>query len=138
MLLDGREVELSEDTLVIADHKRALALAGIMGGEHSGIADDTMDVFLESAWFNPLAIVGKARKYGLHTDASHRYERGVDPQLQVNAIERATNLILSICGGEAGPVVDQTAAEYLPTANTVILRRSRIKRLLGVELADEI
>lgn len=138
VLLDGREVELSEDTLLIADHKRPLALAGIMGGEHSGIADDTMDVFLESAWFNPLAIVGKARQYGLHTDASHRYERGVDPKLQLEAIERASELILSICGGDAGPVVDQTAAEHLPEANSVKLRRSRISRLLGVVLADDV
>ena len=138
VLLDGREVELSEDTLLIADHKRPLALAGIMGGEHSGIADDTKDVFLEAAWFNPLAIVGKARQYGLHTDASHRYERGVDPQLQLDAIERASELIISICGGEAGPVVDQTAAEHLPKAKTVKLRRGRITRLLGVELADDV
>ncbi|MCP3673430.1 MAG: phenylalanine--tRNA ligase subunit beta [Gammaproteobacteria bacterium] len=138
VLLDGKEVELSNDTLLIADHERPLALAGIMGGEHSGIADDTVDVFLESAWFNPLAIVGKARQYGLHTDASHRYERGVDPQLQTVAIERASELILSICGGDAGPVVDATSSEYLPKESTVSLRRSRVTRLLGVELADDV
>ncbi|RLA02272.1 MAG: phenylalanine--tRNA ligase subunit beta [Gammaproteobacteria bacterium] len=138
VLLDGREVELSKDTLLIADQQRPLALAGIMGGEHSGIADDTADVFLESAWFNPLAIVGKARLYGLHTDASHRYERGVDPQLQVKAIERASQLILSICGGEAGPVMDEKAADQLPVANTVTLRRSRVTRLLGVTLEDDV
>jgi len=136
VLLDGREVELSEDTLLISDHQRPLALAGIMGGEHSGIADDTVDVLLEVAWFNPLAIAGKARQYGLHTDASHRYERGVDPQLQLDAIERATQLILSICGGEPGPVVDAVQSDKMPVANTVSLRRSRITRLLGVELAD--
>ncbi len=138
VLLDGKEVELSADTLLIADHERPLALAGIMGGEHSGIADDTVDVFLESAWFNPLAIVGKARQYGLHTDASHRYERGVDPQLQTVAIERASELILSICGGEVGPVVDATSSEHLPKEITVPLRRSRVSRLLGVELADDV
>ncbi len=138
VLLDGREVELSEDTLLIADHQRPLALAGIMGGEHSGIADDTVDVFLESAWFNPLAIVGKARKYGLHTDASHRYERGVDPKLQVIAIERATELIVSICGGEVGPVVDECIEGNLPKSEVVLLRSSRIKRLLGVELEAEV
>jgi len=138
VLLDGKEVELSEDTLLIADHQRPLALAGIMGGEHSGIADDTVDVLLEVAWFNPLAIAGKARLYGLHTDASHRYERGVDPQLQIDAVERATQLILSICGGEPGPVNDAVHPEQLPKANTVLLRKSRISRLLGIELEDEL
>jgi len=138
VLLDGKEVSLTEDTLLIADHERPLALAGIMGGEHSGIADDTTDVFLESAWFNPLAIVGKARNYGLHTDASHRYERGVDPQLQVTAMERATALIVEICGGEAGPVSDQCSKEHLPEPSQVNLRRNRIERLLGVQLSDEI
>ena len=138
VLLDGREVELSADTLLIADHHRPLALAGIMGGEHSGIANDTVDVFLESAWFNPLAIVGKARQYGLHTDASHRYERGVDPELQAVAIERATELILAICGGKAGPVIDSINADHLATVNSVVLRRKRVTRLLGVELADQV
>ncbi|PCJ49175.1 MAG: phenylalanine--tRNA ligase subunit beta [Gammaproteobacteria bacterium] len=138
VLLDGKEVELSSDTLIIADHDRPLALAGIMGGEHSGIADDTKDLFLECAWFNPLAIVGKARQYGLHTDASHRYERGVDPELQALAMERATALVLSICGGEAAPILDVQVAEHLPKANQVNLRRSRITRLLGVELADDV
>ncbi len=137
VLLDGKEVELSEDTLLIADHERPLAMAGIMGGEHSGIADDTVDVLLEVAWFNPLAIAGKARLYGMHTDASHRYERGVDPQLQLDAIERATQLILSICGGDAGPVNDAVHSEHLPKANTVLLRKSRISRLLGIALADD-
>ncbi len=138
VLLDGREVELSEDTLLIADHQRPLALAGIMGGEHSGIADDTVDVLLEVAWFNPLAIAGKARQYGLHTDASHRYERGVDPQLQLAAIERATELILSVCGGEPGPVIDAIESGQMPEANNVTLRRKRITRLLGVELSDNL
>ncbi len=137
VLLDGKEVELSEDTLLITDHERPLAMAGIMGGEHSGIADDTVDVLLEVAWFNPLAIAGKARLYGMHTDASHRYERGVDPQLQLDAIERATQLILSICGGEAGPVNDAVQPEHLPKTNTVLLRKSRISRLLGIELVDD-
>jgi len=138
VLLDGKEVELSADTLIIADHHRALALAGIMGGEHSGIAEDTVDVFLECAWFNPLAIAGKARQYGLHTDASHRYERGVDPELQTIAIERATQLILDIFGGEAGPLNNENVTEHLPKANNVLLRKSRITRLLGVELEDQV
>lgn len=137
VLLDGREVELTEDTLLIADHERPLALAGIMGGEHSGIADDTVDVLLESAWFNPLAIVGKARHYGLHTDASHRYERGVDPELQVTAMHRATQLVLDICGGTAGKLVDQRNDDFRKGHAAIALRRSRIERLLGVSLADE-
>ncbi len=137
VLLDGREVELTEDTLLIADHERPLALAGIMGGEHSGIADDTCDVLLESAWFNPLSIVGKARHYGLHTDASHRYERGVDPELQVTALQRATQLVLEICGGVAGKVVDQRNDDYRKGVAPINLRRVRIERLLGVTLADE-
>lgn len=136
VLLDGKEVELTEDTLLIADHERPLALAGIMGGEHSGIADDTCDVLLESAWFNPLAIVGKARHYGLHTDASHRYERGVDPELQVTAMHRATELVLEICGGEAGVLVDAHDSKYMRSTDSIELRHSRITRLLGVELND--
>lgn len=137
VLLDGREVELSEDTLLIADHERPLALAGVMGGEHSGIADDTCDVLLESAWFHPLAIVGKARHYGMHTDASHRYERGVDPELQVVAMHRATELVIEICGGSAGKLVDQRSDEHRQHAEPIQLRRSRIERLLGVSLPTE-
>src|SRR5690606_40302026 len=100
VLLDGQEVTLRNDTLVIADHERPLAMAGIMGGEHSGINDSTKDLLLESAFFDHIAIAGKARNYGLHTDASHRYERGVDWQLQREAMERLTGLILDIVGGE--------------------------------------
>ena len=136
VLLDGREVALTKDTLLIADHERPLALAGIMGGEHSGVADDTFDVLLESAWFNPLAIVGKARHYGLHTDASHRYERGVDPELQVQAMQRATELVIEICGGQAGPVVDQRNDEHRPKPISLELRSQRIERLLGVSLPN--
>ncbi len=102
VLLDGQEVALRADTLVIADHTRALAIAGVMGGEHSGVnTEKTRDLFLESAFFEPISVAGKARSYGLHTDASHRYERGVDSQLAREAIERATQLLLDIVGGEA-------------------------------------
>ncbi|NQD37231.1 phenylalanine--tRNA ligase subunit beta [Permianibacter sp. IMCC34836] len=135
-LLDGREVELTPDTLLIADHERPIALGGIMGGEHSGIADGSSDVLLESAYFNPIAIAGRARKYGLHTDASHRYERGVDPTLQRVAIERATQLLLELGGGQAGPVVDAKSDAYLPKPATIHLRRARIARLLGFTLPD--
>jgi phenylalanyl-tRNA synthetase beta chain len=106
VLLDGQEVSLRADTLVIADHQRALAIAGVMGGEHSGVnTATTRDIFLESAFFDQIAVAGKARSYGLHTDASHRYERGVDWQLAREAMERATGLLLEITGGEAGPII---------------------------------
>ena len=99
-LLDGNEVTLTDNILVIADRRGALGMAGIFGGEHSGVSDTTKNILLETAFFNPLAITGRARQYGLHTDASHRFERGVDPQLQRIAAERTTRLILDICGGE--------------------------------------
>ncbi|NMC24588.1 MAG: phenylalanine--tRNA ligase subunit beta [Serratia sp.] len=135
-LLDGTEAKLKEDTLVIADHDKALAMAGIFGGEHSGVNDETQDVLLESAFFAPLSITGRARRQGLHTDASHRYERGVDPELQHKAIERATALLLSICGGEAGPVIDVTSQTHLPKAATITLRREKLDRLIGHHVED--
>ncbi|WP_112120596.1 phenylalanine--tRNA ligase subunit beta, partial [Lonsdalea quercina] len=113
-LLDGNDAKLNAETLVIADSSKALAMAGIFGGEHSGVNEETQDILLECAFFNPLAITGRARRYGLHTEASHRYERGVDPELQYQAMERATRLLLDICGGEVGPVVDVTHDKNLP------------------------
>ncbi len=135
-LLDGTKAKLAEDTLVIADHQKALAMAGIFGGEHSGVNDETQDVLLESAFFAPLSITGRARRQGLHTDASHRYERGVDPELQFKAIERATALLLSVCGGEAGPVINATSEEHLPKAATITLRREKLDRLIGHHVED--
>ncbi|MFQ6281781.1 phenylalanine--tRNA ligase subunit beta [Yersinia enterocolitica] len=138
-LLDGTKVKLSADTLVIADQQKPLAMAGIFGGEHSGVNEETRNVLLESAFFNPLSITGRARRYGLHTDASHRYERGVDPELQYKAIERATRLLLDICGGEAGPVIDVTSAENLPKRATITLRREKLDRLIGHSVpSDEV
>ncbi len=136
VLLDGQEVTLRSDTLVIADHERPLAMAGIMGGEHSGISDGTTDLFLESAFFDPIAIAGKARNYGLHTDASHRYERGVDWQLQRQAIERLTALILDVVGGEPGPVIEALDDQNLPKPVTIRLRNERVAQMLGLEIAD--
>ncbi|MBI2379747.1 MAG: phenylalanine--tRNA ligase subunit beta [Gammaproteobacteria bacterium] len=135
-LLDGKTVELQADTLLIADDKKPLALAGIMGGEHSGIADGSTDIFLEAAFFHPLHIAGRARRYGLHTDASHRYERGVDPALQRAAMERATRLLLDIVGGRAGPIVEAVSEEHLPKREAIFLRRGRIARILGATLPD--
>ena len=131
-LLDDSEVVVDTQTLVIADQSKALAMAGIMGGDESAVGDDTTDILFESAWFNPLAIAGKARNYGKHTDSSHRFERGVDSQLQVAAIERATALMLEICGGQAGPVVIEESAEHLPAPATIKLRDAHLAQQLGL------
>lgn len=134
VLLDGQEVSLRSDTLVIADHTRALAIAGVMGGEHSGVTANTRDVFLESAFFDQIAVAGKARSYGLHTDASHRYERGVDWQLAREAMERATGLLLEITGGDAGPIIETLSEQHLPSVAPVTLRAERITQMLGMEI----
>ena len=131
-LLDDSEVVVDTQTLVIADNSKALAMAGIMGGDETAVGDDTTDILFESAWFNPLAIAGKARNYGKHTDSSHRFERGVDSQLQVAAIERASALMLEICGGQAGPVVIEESAEHLPAPATIKLRDAHLAQQLGV------
>ena len=136
VLLDGQEIELTTDSLVIADHQKPLALAGVMGGEHSGVNGDTVDLLLEAAFFNPITIAGKARSYGLHTDSSHRFERGVDYELARTAMERATALVLDICGGQPGPVVEVASEDNLPTVADIPLRRERITRVLGVSFED--
>ena len=133
-LLNQQSIELREDSLLIADHKKPLALAGIMGGNDSAVSDETVDILLESAFFQPLALAGKARSYGLHTDSSHRFERGVDFNLQRQAIERATQLILKIAGGSAGQIVEETLKEALPTRLPITLRISKIKQVLGFDL----
>ncbi len=136
-LLNGDEVTLGLDTLVIADQHSCLALAGIMGGRNSAVSDTTVDIFLECAFFTPAAIMGKARTYGLHTDASHRFERGVDPELQRRAIERATKLIVDIAGGEIGPISEQTVQQYLPRRDEIELRADRVRKLLGVSTTND-
>lgn len=137
-LLDGQTVTLTPDVLVIADTERALAMAGIMGGADSAVSGTTRNIFLESAFFTPVAIAGRARCYGLHTDASHRFERGVDPEIQVDAIERATQLLMSIVGGEPGPLTEARAATALQR-DKISLRVSRVNELLGIDLRpDEI
>jgi phenylalanyl-tRNA synthetase beta chain len=136
-LLDGKRLELDTDTLVIADNVRPLALAGIMGGENSGVSNQTRSIFLESAFFARETIAGKARGYGLHTDSSHRFERGVDPQLQVLAIDRATELILEICGGDVGPVTEVTTDAHPKDRQPIDLRYERINRVLGIELEQD-
>lgn len=135
-LLDGSELTLKPETLVIADDNKALALAGIMGGEHSGCTANTRDVLLEVAYFDPLSLAGKAREYGLHTDASHRFERGVDFKLQQRAMERATELLLEITGGRPGPVTEAVSEQHLPVRQPVTLRKNRLEKLLAIRLPD--
>ncbi len=138
-LLDGQEVELDEDMLVIADNERALAIAGVMGGADSAVGDNTRDILLESAWFNPATISGKARRLGLATESAHRFERGVDPALQRIAIEHATRLVVEIAGGRPGPVVEALESRDLPGASRVSLRLERLNRVLGANLdADSV
>ncbi len=136
-LLNGQAVALDEDTLVIADRKAPLAMAGVMGGDQSAVRAGTEDILLESAFFIPTAIAGRARRYGLHTDSSHRFERGVDYRLQEQAIERASRLIIEVAGGQPGPVSVTEVEHSLLTNRTVFLRRSRIERGLGFAIPDD-
>lgn len=137
ILLDGKTVTLHPDTLVIADQKQAHALAGVMGGSHSMVNEQTTSLFLESAFFNPLSIRRSVQVYGLHTDSSQRFERGVDSALAVIALERATQLILSLMGGDAGPVQAVESTEYIPVPPTILLRQNQIERMLGFSIPDE-
>ena len=133
-LLDGREVETLSNTLLIADGSGPIGLAGVMGGLSTSVTGETKDIFLEGAFFAPTAIAGRARSYGMNTDAAHRFERGVDWQGQARAIERATELLIQISGGQAGPVTDTVDSSSLPIEKTIELRASRISRVLGVDI----
>ncbi|AEL07642.1 phenylalanine--tRNA ligase subunit beta [Xanthomonas campestris pv. raphani] len=135
-LLDGREVTLDDSFLTITDADRPVALAGLMGGLDTRVTDTTRNVFLESAYFDPAAIMGRGRKLGLHTDAGHRFERGVDPALAPQAIEVATRLVLELAGGMPGPVVDAALPQHLPQPASILLRRARIARVLGIQIDD--
>jgi phenylalanyl-tRNA synthetase beta chain len=133
-LLDGRTVDADPDVLLITDRDGPVGAAGIMGGERTSVSPQTTDVFFEVAYFAPDAIRGRGRRWGLVTDASQRYERGVDPAGQERAIERATDLLLCIAGGNAGPVIVTQAPEHLPQRPLVSLRRSQLERLLGTSI----
>ncbi|MDP6675259.1 MAG: phenylalanine--tRNA ligase subunit beta [Gammaproteobacteria bacterium] len=135
VLLDGQTVKLDPEVLVIADANGAVAMAGIMGGLKTAVDDQTTTVFLESAFFAPDAIAGRARQVGLHTDASVRFERGVDPLNQARAVERATALLMDIAGGKPGPLVEVSLDDEIPVAAPVLLRRQRLTDVLGVEIA---
>ncbi|PPT96798.1 phenylalanine--tRNA ligase subunit beta [Xanthomonas arboricola pv. arracaciae] len=135
-LLDGRQVTLDDSFLTITDADRPVALAGLMGGLDTRVTDTTRNVFLESAYFDPAAIMGRGRKFGLHTDAGHRFERGVDPALPPQAIEVATRLVLELAGGTPGPVMHAQLPEHLPQPARILLRRARIARVLGIQIDD--
>lgn len=137
VLLSEQEVKLKKDTLVIADSTGPLALAGIFGGLKSGISADTCDVVFESAFFSPLAIKGRARAYGLNTDASHRFERGVDFNLQNLAIERAASLLQQIAGGKVGPTECFVDESNLPTRSNISVRTARLNKILGTNISTE-
>jgi phenylalanyl-tRNA synthetase beta chain len=135
-LLDGRQAALDDDFLVITDADRPVGLAGLMGGLDTRVTGTTRSVFLEAAHFAPAAIIGRGRRLGLHTDAGHRFERGVDPELPRTAIEYATRLILDLAGGTPGPVVESALADALPRPATILLRRARLARVLGVDVPE--
>ncbi len=130
-LLDGRRVRVPKGALLIADAEKPLALAGVMGGKDSAVGAQTRDIFLESAWFRPATIGRTARALGMQTESSYRFERGVDPTLQRQAIERATALLLEVAGGRPGPVIEQMARDWLPTIKPIRLRMARLARVLG-------
>jgi len=134
-LLNGQEIELTPDVLLITDTKKPLALGGVMGGEASAVSGSTAEVFLEAAWFSPSAVAGRARRFALSSDAAFRFERGVDFAATREAIERATQLVLDVCGGAAGPISEAAAA--LPQRNPVRLRSSRASKIIGVQFSDE-
>lgn len=135
-LLNDQTIKLDGKALVIADEKQALALAGVMGGDATAVTNETKDIFLECAFFTPIAIAGKARNFGLHTDSSHRFERGVDFSLQERAIERATQLIVEITDGSVGPITEITSKADLPKRDAVNLRQNRIEKVLGISMAN--
>ncbi|MDB9680308.1 phenylalanine--tRNA ligase subunit beta, partial [Acinetobacter baumannii] len=136
-LLNDQEVELQDDVMVIADDQKALAIAGIMGGLASSVTDDTTDIFLESAFFAPLAIAGRARRFGLHTDSSQRYERGVDFELPLIAMNRASQLIQELAGGEFGPITVVEKSDLLPKREAIELKQAQVDQLLGYKVAAE-
>ncbi|MCD6040222.1 MAG: pheT [Gammaproteobacteria bacterium] len=135
-LLDSQTVKLNEDTLIIADSVKPLAIAGIMGGMESGVTFQTRHIFLESAFFQPSSIARTRQKYNLNSESSYRFERGVHPDLQVQALERATELILQVAGGQAGPIVEVRQQQYLPPQTTIQLRAARIHKIAGFTLED--
>ena len=136
-LLDGRDIEVDGSVLLITDRDGPIAIAGVMGGERSGVGTETCNVFLECAYFSPQTVARTSRRFDLHTDAAYRYARGVDYELQAKAMERATRLLLDVAGGRPGPVVEAVSEQDLPAAKRVSLRKSRLDRLVGEEIPVE-
>jgi len=135
--IDGKTLQLAPDDLVIADANGPVALAGIMGGESSAVSASSRKIFLESAWFTPSAIGVRARHHNIHSDSSHRFERGVDPAITRQSLEYATDLVLKICGGQAGPVTEVARANRFRKRGPILLRDARLKRILGVSIPAE-
>jgi len=136
-LLDDKTVELNPETLIITDDSGPIGVAGIMGGLSTAVTEKTTDVFLEGAFWPPAFMAGRARTYGMHTDASLRFERGVDPEGQGRAVERATELLIEIAGGKAGPLVVESSSDHLPVRPPITLRRARLALLLGIAIDDK-
>ena len=134
-LLNDTKIKLSKKDLVIADNSGAIAFAGVMGGMPSSVTDSTQSIFLESAFFDPIVIAGKARAYNLSTDSSYRFERGVDFANTRHALERATSLIIEYCGGEAGEITEVLNA--LPKRNEIHLRLKKLNAILGIEVPSQ-
>ncbi len=134
-LLDGKNVVLDHNTLVIADKNQVLAIAGVMGGVHSAVTEQTNDIFLESAFFTPASLAGRARQYGLNSDSAYRFERGVDPAMTISALERATQLITESVGGHAGPITQS----QVPTkpVSSIKFHPANLKKLLGFSLSEK-
>jgi phenylalanyl-tRNA synthetase beta chain len=137
VLLDGKEISLSNEHLVIADSDSVLALAGVMGGKESAVETSTSNIFLESAYFDFIAIAGKARQFGLHTESSHRFERGVDPDLAAIAIERAADLIKKYAGGVVSVVSESVQPQNLPVKQPIRLPVDSVDELLGIEIETD-
>ncbi len=136
-ILGGQTIELDRQTLVIADEQRAVAIAGIVGGEHSAVQSDSTEIVLESAFFKPEAILGRARHYGLQTESSHRFERGVDFELQSKAMEYASYLIATLLDAEVGATVEIVSREHIPTRTPIALNKRSVVAYLGVEIKPE-
>ena len=136
-LLDGRQVTLDEETTVIADDRGAISIAGIMGGDSTGVSESTRHIYFESALFLPELVAGKPRRYASHTESAHRFERGVDPAGQLEALEYATGLMLNIAGGKVGPATDWQSASRMPKRRTITVRNARLQRVLGISPSSE-
>ncbi len=137
LLIEGQSVSLDEQVLVIADEQMPLALAGIMGGRDSAVSEETTDIYLESAYFNPLTVAGVARRFGLSSDGSQRFERGVDPALQRIALERATDLLVDMVGGQVGPITTIIHTDALPVTAPIVFHPSKVAQWTGLQLPEE-